>query len=174
MNEAPFGEHEEWRPIPSLPAGYEASDLGRIRSWRHRKGTASSPLIRKPVKHAKYGHMSMMFYVDKKFVCRLVHHLVLDAFGIARLPNTETRHIDGIASNNRLDNLKWGTHVENSEDQVGHGTLTVGGKNGGAKLTNQQADEIRRSDESGVDAAKRCGVTPAVITRIRRGRGHVR
>jgi hypothetical protein len=122
MNEAPFGEHEEWRPIPSLPAGYEASDLGRIRSWRHRKGTASSPLIRKPVKHTKYGHMSMMFYVDKKFVCRLVHHLVLDAFGIARLPNTETRHID----------------------------------------------------ESGVDAAKRCGVTPAVITRIRRSRGYVR
>jgi hypothetical protein len=52
----------------------------------------------------------------------------------------QCRHLDGNRSNNRLDNLAWGTPLENGADKARHGTAK-GERNGRAKLT---AAKVRR------------------------------
>lgn len=51
-----------------------------------------------------------------------VHRLVLETFvGPPPMKGMHTRHLDGDPSNNRLENLRWGTPEENSADRVRHG-----------------------------------------------------
>jgi hypothetical protein len=50
------------------------------------------------------------------------HALVLTAFVGDRPIGAQTRHLNGIRSDNRLANLAWGSAVENHADKVRHGT----------------------------------------------------
>jgi hypothetical protein len=93
---------EEWRPVVGAP-NYEVSNLGRVRSLPggHRKGG-----VLKASKH--------MFQV---------HRVVLKAFvGPPPFEGAVCRHLNGIADDNRVENLTWGTHSENLLDSVRHGT----------------------------------------------------
>jgi hypothetical protein len=55
-----------------------------------------------------------------------VHDLVLLAFAGPRLEGMECRHFpDRTRSNNCLENLAWGTHKQNMEDMVLHGSTIV-------------------------------------------------
>ena len=97
--------------------------------------------------------------------------LVLEAFVGPKPAGKETRHLDGNETRNRLSNLKWGTRKDQFDDQVKHGTDTRGERNGGAKLSGKQVEEIRRrlsTGQKGVDLAKRFGVGGATITRIKK------
>lgn len=53
---------------------------------------------------------------------RLVHQVVAEAFHGPRPAGMETRHRDGDVLNNRSDNLVYGTHGDNMDDAVRHGT----------------------------------------------------
>lgn len=165
---------ERWRSIPGFD-GYEASDHGRIRSWRPSgpgRGRRKQPLIRKLIPNVRTGYLDVMLSVDGKFCLRKVSQLVLEAFVGPRPPGYETRHKDRDITNNRLKNLAWGTRREQFDDQVRHGTDTRGERNGAAKLTNRQAVEIRRrlrAGERGSDLAREFGVRDSTITRIKKG-----
>jgi hypothetical protein len=165
-------ELEAWKPIPSLP-GYEASSLGRIRSWRlghfKKKERRGTPLIRK-AQPDRDGYLSINFKVNGEMVLRRVHHLVLEAFKSSRQPNLEGRHLDGKPSNNSVANLEWGTHLENEQDKLRHGTRTSGEKNGNAKFTNQEAQKIRSSTTKNTILAKKYRVSDATIHRIKSGK----
>lgn len=52
------------------------------------------------------------------------------------------RHLDGNPSNNRPENLRWGTAKENSDDMIRHGTRLYGESNHKAKLSEQQVLDI--------------------------------
>lgn len=110
---------EEWRPVVGLP-GYEASSLGRIRSW----------LARKPEPRILTLSMSLKGYqvVNTKsptgtWRVRTVHSLVLMAFRGPRPESaSDVRHLNGVRTDNRIRNLKWGTSLENAADTRRHVT----------------------------------------------------
>ena len=109
-----------------------------------------------------------MFVENGKHVLRLVHHLVLEAFVGKRPKGTEARHVnDRDPTNNRLDNLAWGTHRENEADKIRHGTSQHGERNAMCKLTDAQVNEIRASKELGRVLSARYGVVEPQISRIR-------
>jgi hypothetical protein len=54
----------------------------------------------------------------------------------------QVRHLDGDTMNCRAGNLAYGTHKENQEDKVRHGTSSYGEKNPRAKLTAEQAKAV--------------------------------
>ena len=63
---------------------------------------------------------------DKKKHKRYIHRLVLEAF-IGPCPmGQQTRHLNGIRGDNRLENLRWGTYKENNHDKAAHGTNGLG------------------------------------------------
>lgn len=161
---------ERWRPIPGFD-GYEASNLGRVRSWRARYGRRTRPLIRKLIPNVRTGYLDVMLW-GKKPRLRKVSQLILEAFVGLRPAGYETRHLDGNITNNRLDNLAWGTRRNQFDDQVRHGTDTRGERNGGAKLSHVQVRIIRRMLKAGhvqTWVAKRFGVSDATVTRIKKG-----
>jgi hypothetical protein len=148
--------NEEWKPIPDLP-GYEVSNHGRIRS------------IAKTVSHRRYGvmrikarilqtsvHKSGYVVISIKRKTRRVHRLVLESFHGVCPANHECRHLDGIRTNNRIDNLMWGSLSENENDKFQHGT--------------DKGMKIKRSDgkvfRSQRDAARQTGCAQSGIRQV--------
>ena len=114
---------EIWKPIPGHEGAYEASDLGRVRSLdrvtdrgRRWKGRLMTPC---PLPN---DYLIVTLWRDGRQRTPLVHRLVLLTFVGPAPAGTEALHADGDRSNNRLDNLSWGTHSQNQYDQVAHGT----------------------------------------------------
>lgn len=117
---------EIWKEIPDCP-GYEVSDLGRVRFTKMQKFTV-----------AEKGYM----IVSVKGVLKRVHRLVLLAF-IGPCPEgMEVCHNDGNPGNNKLDNLRYGTHQENMKDRLLHNTS--------GNITAEQAREIREAAAAGI------------------------
>lgn len=52
------------------------------------------------------------------------------------------RHDNGVAGDDRADNLLWGTTQENTDDRKRHGTIARGDGHGKTKLTQAQIDEL--------------------------------
>lgn len=65
--------------------------------------------------------------------------------------------------------LFLGTHADNCEDKVAKGRQPRGEGLPFSRLTEADVRAIRASNEKGRDLAKRYGVAPATITRVRRG-----
>lgn len=129
----------EWREVPGLP-GYFANELGQMlgRYGRILKpgpcGTGRKYLMI----HCSLGSKS-------KRQAAMVHRCVALAFlGEPPTPLHEVAHNDGNPHNNRLSNLRWATHKENSADRWAHGTQVHGEGVKGAKLTAEQVAAMRR------------------------------
>jgi hypothetical protein len=170
---------EQWKPVPGYGGHYEASDLGRIRVKdrvvvrKHSTGAVTSfhyaGRLLKPCATDKYGHQGVHIGVDGKRFSVAVHRMVLLAFVGPAPEGTEACHDNGVASDNRLTNLRWDTHHENNQDRKRHGTYMRGEKHHMAKLTQQQVDEMRRSDIHYEAAAARYGISRTQAHRILRG-----
>jgi hypothetical protein len=120
---------EEWRPIAGY-AGYEISNMGNVR-----RGKKLCPL--KPYLHG-YIRVSLINTSGTKSIS--VHSLVLTAFVGPRPEGYQTRHLNNVRSDNRLENLAWGTAVENYADKVANGTAQRGENCGSSKL---DSDKVR-------------------------------
>lgn len=154
-----------WAPIPGWP-GYEVSDLGHVRSWRH--GANGRELGQFSDRD---GYARVNLCVRSRRIQAPVHRLVLLAF-VGEPPDgrNDVRHLDGNPRNNQLANLAWGSQSENEEDKRRHGTALLGVRHFAAKLDDDAVRVIRSSDESGVALALRFGVSRATITSVRCGK----
>lgn len=72
-----------------------------------------------------------------------IHRLVLEAFVGPCPDGLECRHLNGIKSDCRLTNLKWGTPEENRKDNYRLNAYRIGENNQVAKLTNENVQDIR-------------------------------
>lgn len=117
---------------------YQISNYGRVYSINYKYILRTYETTDNSKKY-----VAVKLYKNKKSKAYYIHRLVLSHFN--RDPNNkeEGRHIDGDTRNNKLRNLEWGTHKENEEDKLRHGTNAVGSRNGLSKLTEQQVIEIR-------------------------------
>ena len=123
---------EEWRDISGWETFYQVSNLGRVKSlartipvrrvgyrWRRIKERV---LIQRPL--PKHGHRIVILNRMATSQTLLVHRLVLQAFVGPCPAGMQCRHYpDRNPGNNQVDNLRWGTGVENMQDAREHGTL---------------------------------------------------
>ena len=96
------------------------------------------------------------------------HVLVCEAFHGPRPEGREVRHLDGNPGNDAPDNLAWGTHVQNMQDAVKHGTHYTG-----SKTTLVQREEIRQrraAGESLKGIAADYGISPQRVCDFAKGR----
>jgi hypothetical protein len=111
---------ERWLALSDFP-GYEISSLGRVLSWRPWSGHPV-PRLLTPVR-TKDGYLTVHLHRDGQSLAPIrIHRLVLAAFVGPCPDGMQTRHLDGDRTNNALPNLRYGTAVENAQDQRRHGT----------------------------------------------------
>lgn len=103
---------EDWQAIPGYEGLYEASSLGRIRS----------PRIILKQRLNNMGYPVVELSKNGRSRESLVHRQVIAAFKGAAPAGLECRHLNGDSTDNRIENLEWGTRSENTVDQVVHGT----------------------------------------------------
>lgn len=153
-----------YSPLTADNPGYYASDDGRI--WSNWK--KSPPIPSKGIKAGWYivpGHYAEIkqtfdrwnYYYRVKIRCadgkrrwRRVNRLVCEAFhGAPPSSRHEACHKDGDRSNNRSDNLYWGTPEKNYEDKEAHGTAYVPGRDG-PRLTDELLGSILEMHNNGM------------------------
>ena len=110
-NSTQFLEGEQWRPVVGYEGLYSVSSHGRIRDEidrnRYRAGR-----IRAGCPNAD-GYLRISLTKDFKRKKWFVHKLVAEAFIGLPVDGMEVNHIDGVKTNNRLDNLEYRTHQGN-------------------------------------------------------------
>lgn len=122
---------EQWRPVVGYEGLYEVSDRGRVRSLDRvitRPETVRGPrearrrgAVMKPFPQSKQGHLQVNLSKDGSTRKGSVHILVLEAFVGPRPVGLNGLHANDIPTDNRVENLRWGTISENGHDAVRNG-----------------------------------------------------
>lgn len=118
---------ESWVDIPRWEGKYQVSNHGRVRSvdrivcYSNGLNRLHKGRVLKLKEHSRgYGHKIATLQDQNRKESHCVHSLVLRAFiGEAGI-GQEARHLNGDASDNRLENLCWGSRVENRRDRMVH------------------------------------------------------
>jgi hypothetical protein len=105
---------EEWRDIPGYP-GYQASNLGRIRSTKFQEIK-----ILKQFKKL-YGYYKINLFINGVSYTMSVHRLILMSFNGIPMNGEECDHINRNPSDNRIHNLRWVTRSQNSLNKKPYG-----------------------------------------------------
>lgn len=152
-----------WKQIKDYEGLYEISEDGNI---RNKKGSL------KIVSPNKRGYKRVTLCKNGKEKIISIHRLVAEAF----IPNPENKpqvnHINGIRSDNNVENLEWCTQSENQLHAFSTGLQkgNVGESNGRSKITDLQAKEIRSlyndNRASPAKLSKQFNVSPKTIRRI--------
>lgn len=161
-----MSKKEIWKPIPGYP-GYEASNLGQIRSWKTSRGIAHTPrILTCGIDTNGYRRCGV---VNQHGITKTkrVHILVMLAFMGQRPEGKQVCHNDGNCLNNDLENLRYDTSAANHQDAVKHGTILYGEDHPLSKLSEQEILRIRNLYATGkitqAELGKRYGVTRPVI-----------
>lgn len=162
---------EELRSVPGFP-GYFVTSSGDVYTHWVRGShprRIGLPWKMKP-KRQKSGHLSVALFRQKeKPEYRRIHRLILESWLGPCPPGLISRHLNGDPTDNRIENLAYGTKAENYSDSISHGTANIGERQYKAKLTNQQVREIRRLANSGVRhrlIGSQFGVSRGYVARI--------
>lgn len=172
---------EVWLPLSEEFGGsyFEVSSLGRVRSTgRHvpSKGD-STRFIRArilPIRKDRDGYWKVTLNWDSQTKTPFVHRLVARAFIGVCPEGQQVRHKDGNPANSDVNNLCYGTPLQNVDDKYEHGTqlYLAGSKLPQATITEQMAQEI----DSMLRAGHRCaqiadhfGVSKNVVYQINTG-----
>jgi uncharacterized protein YerC len=116
------------------------------------------------------GYSSVDLCKDGTIKKYLIHRLVAEAF----IPNPEKKpqvnHINGIKTDNRLDNLEWCTHSENMLHSYKQGlNTTKGEKNSQSKLNTEDVVKIFLDDRMYSLISKQYNISISTISDIKRG-----
>ena len=165
-------EIEIWKDIPGYEGKYQASSAGRIRSLsrtlafhgklnykREMKGR-----ILKPGRLCKNGHVSVVLGHGENG--SPVHQLVALTFLSPCPEGMEVLHANGNPTDNRVENLRYGTRTENILDVYAAGKAW-------RRLSKEDAEEIKFAlycGYTGRELAAAYGVSESCISAINTGR----
>lgn len=142
---------EEWKPVPGHEGSYEVSSEGRVRSLDRvmvRKNGSRLTLRGKELLISLDNHNRPRVNIEG--TPRLVHQLVLEAFVSPRpTPESCGLHYDDDPTNNRLSNLRWGTHTDNMRDMLRNGNHYNANKTrclNGHELSGENLREYRNGE----------------------------
>lgn len=165
---------EVWKDIPGFEGSYQASSLGNIRSLDRtvvQVGRWGRPFSRKlkgrvlrPASSRRDPHLYVVLRHGAPG--SPVHQLVAAAFLGPCPDDCEIRHLDGDATNNRVENLRYGSRTENILDVYRQGRAW-------RKLTLDEIREIyvrAHNGETGSALAREYDVAPCTVSAIKVGR----
>jgi hypothetical protein len=151
-------QEEIWRDIKDYEGLYQVSNLGRVRSVPRilQNGMRKKGMIINPHIRSNYVYIGLYDRVSKKNKSQIVHRIVAQTFITNPLNKEQVNHINGIKTDNRVENLEWVTQQENMRHAFKTGLINNSGESSGrAKLTNKQVFAIRKMASNGI---KQCEI----------------
>lgn len=145
---------EIWKDIPNYEGFYQISNLGRVKSLArvvvrkspNRKNTEQVVKERILKPYLILGYPAVMLAISRDGVIdkhKKIHRLVAESF-IPRIEGKpEVNHINGIKTDNRVENLEWCNLWENHKHSKEHGLKASGERNG-----NSRAYKLRQRSQS--------------------------
>lgn len=108
---------ENWKDIKDYEGYYQVSNFGNIKSLRNNK------ILKKSLDSRGYNHF--ITSLNNKSKLFKIHRLVALHF----IPNPENKnqvnHINGIKTDNTVENLEWVTAKENIQHALNNGLLNL-------------------------------------------------
>lgn len=112
-------ENEIWKDIPGYINKYQVSNCGRVKSmgfpfeWRGTIKTFKSKILSPAYNKVGKGYYQIILKSEKgESKLYGVHQLVMIAF-VGFSNGLDVDHINGVPTDNRLENLEYVTHKEN-------------------------------------------------------------
>lgn len=159
------------KPIPSTGGVYAADangDIWRISGYRTPKPRKLQPFPQ------RNGYLNVSVSIDNKQKRMRVHRLVAEAFLGPGPKGHDVCHLNHDRTDNRPENLKYGTRSENCKmSSANYGHWRKGVKPATTKLKEHQNLEIVARYAAGAyqqDIAKEYGVTQGLVSKIIRTR----
>jgi len=136
---------EVWKPIAGYEGLYEVSNFGNVKSLSYHR-TKVERILRLST---AAGYPLIHLYKCGKSTAIKIHRLVATAF----IPNPDSKptvnHINGIKTDNRVQNLEWATYSENLKEAHRLGLAnSKGERHSQSKLTSFEIIEIRTMGKS--------------------------
>lgn len=107
--------NEIWIDIKGYENLYQISNLGNVKSLNYRRMKKEQVLI---PREDKLGYLYVTLRKNGKNKTHKIHRLVGEHF----IPNNDNKpcidHINTIRTDNRVENLRWCTHKENSNNPL--------------------------------------------------------
>jgi hypothetical protein len=100
-----------WKPVVGYENLYSINTLGEVRSLKDCQGKYQQKLLTSRV---RAGYLSVTLYKEGIRKDKCIHRLLAESF--IDNPNNKlcVNHINGIKTDNRIENLEWVTHKENT------------------------------------------------------------
>lgn len=101
---------EVWKPIVGTNFKHFVSSEGEVSNWG---GKGKRHYLKQKIDRA--GYLTVSLKVDGSRKTKFVHRLVAKAFRHKPKNKEYVNHIDGVKTNNLMENLEWVTHSENMQ-----------------------------------------------------------
>lgn len=168
--EREFFVMEVWKKVEGFE-NYEISNLGRLKGLevitKFGCGFKKYPERICNFWHDKKGYEYYTFFVNGKNRHKLIHRLVAKAFILNPDNKPQVNHINGIKSDNRLENIEWCTAKENLEHAVLNGlNIKHGIHNYQSKLSLKDVEHIRNSNLTQKELSIKFNISQTGVSRI--------
>ncbi|MHB8096079.1 MAG: NUMOD4 domain-containing protein [Erysipelotrichaceae bacterium] len=161
---------EIWKDVKNFEGLYQISNLGNVKSLKKMHGVLlKEERILKP-SLSKHGYRKVNLCKCSKFTYIVVSRLVAINFIDNPYNKPQVNHIDGIKTNDNVNNLEWCTASENLIHAYKTGLKNSHGENhSGHKLINEQILLIRNTNNiSNREIARLYNISPASVTNIKK------
>ena len=157
---------EIWKDVVGFEGIYQVSNLGKVKSLKFGKEKYLS------ITKSSIGYLNTKLQLNKKNKSFLVHRLVAETFIKNEFNKPCVNHINGIKTDNRIENLDWCTHKENTEHSLKNDLRKTGCNHKQSKLSLKDIEYIRKNykyrDEKngGYKLAEMFGVSRNCISNV--------
>jgi hypothetical protein len=129
---------------------YEVSSLGRVKRVTTAQGATAGRILKPGL--GSHGYLGVHL---GRHNAHLVHRLMAEAFLPIVSGRTHVNHINGVKTDNRIENLEWSNKSLNQIHAIGLSLyagppLKRGESQGNAKLTDEKVRQIRAMRADGV------------------------